>query len=92
MTRVTFLDESRGKRLPGRSGTEDADLQRLSHDLLLPARDAGPSVRLLVLRHSARAVSGSRPQERQHHLIDDLNDHLIRHGTAVGQKVKAHHR
>jgi hypothetical protein len=34
--RVAFVQKSCGKRLSGRPGTENADLQRLSHDLLLP--------------------------------------------------------
>ena len=39
-----------------------------------------------------RLAHGSGVQQRQHHLVDDLNDHLIGNGTAVGQKVKPHHR
>ena len=39
-----------------------------------------------------RLAHGRRVQQRQHHLVDDLNDHLIGNAAAVGQKIKTHHR
>ena len=63
---VPFVQKSCGKRLSGRPRTENADLQRLSHDLLLSQR-----MRAEILRSYGQ---GSRDGDSvwRHDLIDPL--------------------